>query len=481
MNSYATPIVDDTSIDDLKALFTRQKAASNANPYPSYQERRGNIEKLLTLTEKHKHDICEAIDKDFGNRSVRETTLADLMLVISGAKHARRHLRRWMRTRRVGTTLHSLPATSKIMPQPLGVIGNIAPWNYPYAIALLPAVHALAAGNRMMIKPSEVTVHTTELLGNLVSDNFDEDLLAIVTGGPELGNAFAELPFDHLIFTGSTAVGRKIAQAAAPNLTPITLELGGKCPAIIDHSYDPAKAVNSILRGKVLNCGQTCIGVDYVFVPTEKLDGFVEDMKTGFTKFFPKLEGNEDYTTIISDRHYDRLRNLVTDARDKGAKVVTVNPDGGEGSTNNRVLPLNMVINPSDDMTVMQEEVFGPVLSIKTYDRLDEVTDYINSHDRPLALYWFGHDRAKEKYMLQNTWAGGMCVNETLFHVFQEKLPFGGIGASGMGTHTGKAGFDSFSAHKPVFRQARLNSADLLNPPYGKLTDTLLAVMKKIV
>ena len=280
MNSYATPIVPDTSIDDLKALFTCQKAASNANPYPSYEERCGNVEKLLKLTEKHKHDICNVIDKDFGNRSVRETTLSDLFLVIQGAKHARRHLRKWMRPRRAGTSLHSLPATCKVVPQPLGVIGNIAPWNYPYAIALLPAVHALAAGNRMMIKPSEVTVHTTELLGNLVSDNFDEDLLAVVTGGAELGNAFAELPFDHLIFTGSTAVGRKIAQAAAPNLTPVTLELGGKSPAIIDHSYNPAKAVSSILRGKVLNCGQTCIGVDYVFVPTEKLDGFVGDIVT---------------------------------------------------------------------------------------------------------------------------------------------------------------------------------------------------------
>lgn len=481
MNLHTSPIIADTSIDDLKALFDRQKAASLAHPFPSYKERIANIDKLLALTEKHKDDICNAIGRDFGNRSVRETTLSDLFLVISGAKHARRHLRRWMRPRRVGTSLHSLPAKSMIVPQPLGVIGNIAPWNYPYAIALLPAVHALAAGNRMMIKPSEVTAHTTELLGNLVSDNFDEDLLAVVTGGAELGNAFAELPFDHLIFTGSTAVGRKIAEAAAPNLTPITLELGGKCPAIIDHSYDPAKAVNSILRGKVLNCGQTCIGVDYVFVPTEKLDGFVEAMKKGFSSFFPKLQGNEDYTSIVSDRHYDRLRHLVSDARDKGATVVTVNPDGTESDAETRILPLNMIINPTDDMAVMQEEVFGPVMSIKTYDHPDEAIGYINSHNRPLALYWFGHDKTREKKVLHDTWAGGMCVNETLFHVFQEKLPFGGIGPSGMGTHTGEAGFRSFSAHKPVFRQAWLNSADLLNPPYGKLTDMLLAVMKKIV
>jgi coniferyl-aldehyde dehydrogenase len=372
-----------------------------------------------------------------------------------------------------------LPARSRIEPQPLGVVGIISPWNYPLQLALAPAVAALAAGNRVLIKPSELTPRLAEAMRAAIAAEFDESVCAVVTGGVETGQAFTETPFDHLLFTGSTPVGMRVAQAAAKNLTPVTLELGGKSPAIIDQSADLHAAARSIAYGKMMNAGQTCVAPDYVLAPREKVDAAADALVNAARQMFPSIDTTNDYTSIISDRHFARLKSLVDDARDRGARIVEV------GSSNalhpQRKMPLTLIIDPPKDAGVMKEEIFGPILPILSVNSSAEAIAHVNAGDRPLALYWYGDDNAARDHVLQNTVSGGVTVNDTLWHVAQENLPFGGVGKSGIGAYHGESGFNTFSHLKPVFYQSRFASGSLMHPPYTAKTDKLLSFVRKIL
>ena len=385
-----------------------------------------------------------------------------------------------MAPRRVPTALHFLPARNELLAQPLGVVGIVSPWNYPVLLSLGPALAALAAGNRVVIKPSESTPAFADLLQRLVRTTFPEEELAVATGGADVGRAFVGLPFDHLFFTGSTAVGRQVAQAAAANLVPVTLELGGKSPAIVDASCDLDEAAPRLAYGKLLNAGQTCIAPDYVLVPEGRADALVDRLSTAIARMYPTLAGNPDYTAIVSARHRARLVDLVADARSLGARIVEVKPAGESIAPDDRRLAPTIVLGANRTMRVMQEEIFGPVLPIVEVRSLDDALAFVNAGERPLALYWFGRDATNRDRVLAQTHAGGVTINDCLWHMPQEHQPFGGIGASGMGAYHGKWGFDTFSHRKPVFHQARFNGGFMLRPPYGATFERLLGVLKRV-
>jgi coniferyl-aldehyde dehydrogenase len=469
-----------SSTGTLFEILRRQRAAFAGEMNPSIAARQDRLDRLAAMNEKHGTRIIEAIDADFGHRSAHETRMAELVLMGAAIRHARRHLKGWMRTRRVPTALHYLPASNRLMRQPLGVVGIVAPWNYPYQLSVTPAVAAIAAGNRVMIKPSELTPRFSELLQRIVGESFAEEEIAVVIGDAQTGKAFTELPFDHLFFTGSTAVGRMVAQAAAKNLTPVTLELGGKSPAILDPSSDLGTVAPRLAFGKLLNAGQTCIAPDYAFVPNDRIDSFVEHMQRAVAEMYPRLAANPDYTSIVSDRHFARLQGLLEDARAKGARIVTINPAAETFDPARRKQPPVLVLGATPEMKLMQEEIFGPILPVLGYDRIEEAISYINRHDRPLALYWFGADGASRDKVLNQTISGGVTLNDCIWHIAQEDQPFGGVGASGTGSYHGEWGFRTFSKEKPVFTQPRLNAMFLMYPPYGKTFERMLALLKRI-
>ncbi|TPK63132.1 coniferyl aldehyde dehydrogenase [Mesorhizobium sp. B2-4-15] len=466
--------------DTLRDRFERQRAAFQAQPFPDLGVRRDRLQRLLALTEKHEADICAAIDADFGGRSAHETRLAELFVVRAGIRHTLSHLRGWMRERRIATTLPFLPGRNRLLPQPLGVVGVVSPWNYPFQLAAAPVIAALAAGNRVLVKPSELTPAFSALLEKLAGEHFAPDELSVITGDAEMGKAFVSMPFDHLLFTGSTAVGRQVAIAAAANLTPVTLELGGKSPAIFDASCDLDAATSSVAYGKLLNAGQTCIAPDYLLVPRGQSATVAVKLATAVARLYPTLRDNPDYTAIISDRHYQRLRAMITEARDAGADVVEINPAGEELGTADRKLPPTLVRNAGPDLRLMREEIFGPVLPIVEYAAVDDAIDHVNRADRPLALYWFGHDSRNRQRILHETLAGGVTINDCMLHLVQENQPFGGVGASGMGAYHGEWGFRTFSKEKPVFLQSRLSAGGLLRPPYGKTFERLFSLLTHI-
>ncbi|UIF89942.1 coniferyl aldehyde dehydrogenase [Cupriavidus sp. UYPR2.512] len=465
---------------DLAARFAVQCRDFALDPYPSREIRLSRLDRLLALTETHEAAIVRAISADFSGRSAHETRLAEIFMVRTGIRHARGHLKEWMRNRSVRTDLHFRPGRNRLLPQPLGVVGIISPWNYPFQLALGPALAAIAAGNRVLIKPSELTPHLSALLEDMVKASFDPGELSVVNGDAEVGKAFTGLPFDHLFFTGSTAVGRMVATAAAANLTPVTLELGGKSPAIFDPSCDLEVAVRRLAFGKLMNAGQTCIAPDYLLVPTGTAGKVATLLSAAIARMYPTLETNPDYTAIVSDRHRQRLVDLVREARDAGARVIEVNPTRERFTGSTRKFAPVIVLNARDDMRVMREEIFGPVLPIVEYGNLDEAITRINRMDRPLALYWFGRDPVHRERVLQETISGGVTVNDCLWHIAQEHQPFGGVGPSGIGAYHGEWGFRTFSKLKPVFHQTRLNGTFLFHPPYGKAFDMLLGALKRI-
>ncbi|MCA8887426.1 MAG: coniferyl aldehyde dehydrogenase [Parvularculaceae bacterium] len=462
----------------LDRVFKAQKRAFDAERYPSRATRAARLDRLIDAISANEQKMVDAISADFGNRSRHETIIAEVVVSIGAARHAKRHLDKWMRHRAVNTPLTLAPGKSRIEPQPLGVIGVISPWNYPAQLALSPLSAALAAGNRVMIKPSELTPATAQMLAEMLGTAFDENEVAVVTGGVDIGQAFSAVPFDHLLFTGSTSIGQRVYMAAAKNLTPVTLELGGKSPAIIDDSADIAAAAASIARGKMLNAGQTCVAPDYVLTPRAKLDATVEAIAASGRKYYPDIDTTGDYTSIISDRHFARLKSMVDEARDAGARIVEV------GSSNaldpQRKLPLTIVVDPPADIALMREEIFGPVLPVLGGDSADAAIAHVNAGERPLALYWYGTDTAARDKVLRETIAGGVTVNDTIWHVAQENLPFGGVGKSGIGAYHGDKGFETFSHMKPVFYQSRFAST-ALNPPYGAKTDKIHNFVKKII
>lgn len=455
-----------------------QRAAFNADMVPTAAARRDRLERLLALVAENEQAILAAINDDFGGRSQHEMVLTELFIVQSAIRQQRSKLAGWMRARRVATPLHMLPGSSQLMPQPLGVVGNIVPWNYPCQLALVPAAAALAAGNRVMIKPSELTPAFSALLARLVAQYFSPAELAVIEGGVEVSREFAALPFDHLIFTGSTAVGRQVAIAAAHNLTPVTLELGGKSPAIIDESCDLAQAAPRLTFGKLFNAGQTCVAPDYALVPRARVADFVREVAAAAAAMYPQFAGNAQYTSIISERHHARLQQLVRDAEEHGASVVRLGDSDGGAPGERRMAPV-LLLNVTPEMAVMREEIFGPLLPVVAYDTLQQAIAFINERERPLALYWFGKERRNCTKVLRSTISGGVTINDALWHAAQENLPFGGVGASGTGAYHGLHGFLAFSKQKPIYRQARLNGFGLFRPPYGRVFDALADFLKR--
>jgi acyl-CoA reductase-like NAD-dependent aldehyde dehydrogenase len=459
----------------MRARFDAQRAAFRDESYPTLAVRLDRLSRLESVLLDRRDEIADAICADFGNRSRHETLIAEVFVTVSGIRYLRKHLKSFMKARGRHVALTFLPGRARVEPQPLGVVGVISPWNYPVQLALAPLATALAAGNRVMLKPSELTPRTSELLARLLSDTFADDLVATVSGGPEIGAAFSALPFDHLLYTGSTHVGRIVMQAAARNLTPVTLELGGKSPAVVHRDFDVERAANSIGPGKLFNAGQTCIAPDYVLVHRDRVDAFVQALQAKVATAYTSLVDNPDYTAIINERHHQRLVGYLDDARDKGARVLELNPAGESFDDAGTKLAPHLILDPTDDMVVMQDEIFGPLLPIVAVDSTDEAIAFINDRPRPLALYVFDDDRARVDDTLRRTHAGGVTVNDCLLHIAQDDLPFGGIGPSGIGAYHGREGFDTFSHLKAVFQQARLNGSALLHPPFGRRVERLLS------
>ncbi len=455
--------------EHLQALFERQRSAFQAYPSPTAADRLQWLEALHDLLASHQQPVIDAISEDFGNRSADETRLAEIMPSLDGIRHAKRHLTRWMKPskRRVGMAFQ--PASARVVYQPLGVVGIIVPWNYPLYLAIGPLIGALAAGNRVMLKMSESTPATGQLLKDLLAQIFPDDQVAVVLGEADVGIAFSKLPFDHLLFTGSTSVGRHVMRAAAENLTPVTLELGGKSPAIVSTDVPLADAAERIAFGKTLNAGQTCVAPDYVLVPRPRIDEFVEAYRKVVRRFYPQLADNPDYTSIINRRQHARLQGYLDDAQAKGARLLPLFEQGQE-----RRMPHCLLLDVTDEMQVMQDEIFGPLLPVVPYDEIGQALAYVNARPRPLALYYFGYDRAEQRHVLRHTHSGGVCLNDTLLHVAQDDLPFGGVGPSGMGHYHGHDGFLTFSKAKGVFIKQRFNAARMIYPPYGKALQKLV-------
>ncbi|WP_397534610.1 coniferyl aldehyde dehydrogenase [Roseateles sp.] len=469
--------MDNTINETLNLALELQRAAYRAEPMPSLATRRDRLARVLAMTRKYADKLADTISRDFSHRSRHETLLADVATVEMAAKHASSHLGRWMRQRRMPTALHYLPASNRLIPQPLGVVGVIAPWNYPYQLAMNPAIAALAAGNRVMIKPSELTPETSALMARMVGEFFAPEEMQVITGDATMGRAFSALPFDHLFFTGSTAVGKLVAQAAAQHLTPVTLELGGKSPALVDASADIALVAERLAFGKLLNAGQTCIAPDYILAPRAMVQPLADALIAAMRRLYPSIAGNPDYSAIATPRHLARLQGLLDDARAKGARLLPTH----EGDKDGRKLVPHLLLDVNDGMTVMQEEIFGPLLPILSYDSEQQALDYIKDHERPLALYWFGADSAARERVLAQTHAGGVTLNDCIWHIGQEDQPFGGVGASGQGAYHGIWGFNTFSKMKPVFSQPRFFAGTkLFYPPYGATFNRLLVLLKKI-
>ncbi|MBK5531772.1 coniferyl aldehyde dehydrogenase [Pseudomonas sp. TH08] len=456
-------------LEELDRLFAAQRTAYAANPMPPAAQRQQWLKSLRELLSSERQALIDAISTDFSHRSADETLLAELMPSLHGIHYASRHLKGWMKPSRRKVGMAFQPASAKVVYQPLGVIGVIVPWNYPLYLAIGPLVGALAAGNRVMLKLSESTPATGLLLKQLLAKVFPEDQVCVVLGEADVGVAFSRLPFDHLLFTGSTSVGKHVMRAAAENLTPVTLELGGKSPAIVSRDVPLKDAAERIAFGKTLNAGQTCVAPDYVLVPEDRVGGFVEAYRQAVQSFYPNLADNPDYTAIINERQLARLNGYVSDATSKGALLIPLF-EQGQG----RRMPHSVLLNVSDDMTVMQDEIFGPLLPIVPYQDLQQAFAYINQRPRPLALYYFGYDKREQNRVLHETHSGGVCLNDTLLHVAQDDMPFGGIGPSGMGHYHGHEGFLTFSKAKGVLIKQRFNAAKLIYPPYGKSIQKLI-------
>jgi coniferyl-aldehyde dehydrogenase len=459
----------------LQQCFARQKRAWAEQGALSEQRRAEALGELADALVRHADEFAKAISDDFGHRSVHETKLSDLYPVIAGVRYARKNFHRWMKPRRRPIQMMFQPASGRIVYQPLGVVGIMSPWNYPVQLTLAPLAGALAAGNRVLIKPSELTPRTSALLEEVLSRVFDETEVAVIQGGVSEAQEFSRLPFDHLFFTGSTAVGREVMKAAAENLVPVTLELGGKSPTIVAPDFLIEKAAERIAVGKLFNAGQTCIAPDYVLVPHNKQEAFVAAYRDAVVRLYPTFADNPDYTAIVNARHLERIRNLIDDAKASGATIHEIE----RFSANMRKMPPVVITGVPDHARIMQEEIFGPVLPVVAYDTLEDACRYISGRPHPLALYLFSHDKMTIKTVLEKTQSGGVSINDTLLHCVQEELPFGGVGESGMGAYHGEAGFKTFSHARSVFRQARFNGAGMTKPPYGSRMNRLLSLLMR--
>lgn len=456
----------ETPVADLAPTLHRLRQAWQLRK-PDYAQRRDDLQRLREVLKRRLPEVADTIAADFGHRSRHESLIADGMTVLNEIDHLASHLRRWMKPKRVGVGWRFWPARAEIRQAPVGVVGVIAPWNYPVNLALIPLATAIAAGNHVYLKPSEHTPRTTAFLRSLLAEVFPPERVSVAAGGAEVAGAFAALPFDHLVFTGSTAVGRKVMAAAAPNLTPLTLELGGKSPAIVCDDVPVEQAAARLATGKWFNGGQTCIAPDYVLlIGRSRRDALVQALREQVAARYGDLSDAGDFTRIINDGQFARLDGYLDDARQRGHEVVPLAPKHDRAQ---RLFAPTVVLEPGDEAKVMQDEIFGPILPIRTVDSLDEAIAYVNAHDRPLALYPFSHDRARVEKILDATLAGGVTVNDTVLHFGINALPFGGIGPSGMGAYHGRAGFDAMSKALPILWQPRHAGSDLLKPPYSKV------------
>ncbi|MDA4845159.1 coniferyl aldehyde dehydrogenase [Hoeflea poritis] len=450
---------------DLEAMLLAQKKAYMADPMPDRATRIRRLDKLHNALVDNKARIIAAVSKDFSNRSAAETELAEIMPLLDGISYYRKRLKRLMKPQRRHVSLTLMPARVEVQYQPVGVVGIVVPWNFPIFLALSPLIGALAAGNRAMLKSSEFAPATGDLLKQIIAENYAEDEVTVVTGGVEVATEFTKLPFDHLVFTGSTQVGRIVMRAAAENLTPVTLELGGKSPVIIHKDFPIEEAAGRIAFGKGINAGQVCVSPDYILCPRDKVNAFCNAFSESMGKAYPSLQNNGDYTAIITDRQKARLEGYLKDAEEKGAELITINPQA-ESFGDSRKMPMTLVIGATDEMLVLREEIFGPILPVVPYDTIDEAIAYVNDRPRPLAFYYFDWNKSRADDVLARTHSGGACVNDTMSHVLADDIPFGGIGPSGMGHYHGAEGFRNFSKAKGVVRKGRINATAFIAPPW---------------
>lgn len=470
---------------ELQAILDSQRRAFRAEGPVALATRIDRIDRCIALLVDHKDAICEAVNMDFGCRSPYVTLMTDVMNSIGSLKFAKKNLKKWMKPekRSAFMPMNFLGAKAHVHYQPKGVVGIMTPWNVPVNMIFSPLADVLGAGNRAMIKPSEYTPYTADIMQQLIAQYFEQTEVAVVTGGPEIGAAFSTLPLDHLIFTGATSIGRLVMRAAAENMVPVTLELGGKSPVIVGEDCDIHLAAERVITGKAMNGGQLCVSPDYCFVPQSRLEAFIHRCKAVIAEQFPTVQGNPDFVACINERHYDRVKGYIAEAADKGARVIALCPPGEEfSSRKDHKIALHLVVNPEDELTCMQDEIFGAILNIKPYHALQDVIDFINARERPLALYYFGRDKAEQDKVINETLSGGVAVNAIALHVACDDLPFGGTGHSGMGNYRGRDGFRTFSHARGVYREGFVDMAKLAGtlPPYGqKIANMLASQIKK--
>jgi coniferyl-aldehyde dehydrogenase len=467
-------------LEKLRDVFERQRSSFRQCAPLGLRKRLEALDLLLQSLVNHKDSIVEAVAADFGRRSTRETLLLEIFPLVDEIRHVKRNLRRWMQPWSGSANWQYLPSRTKIIYQPLGVVGVIGAWNYPTLLTLSPLVNAIAAGNHVLVKPSELAPATAEILRQMIREAFPEEYVAVVTGGPDVGSVFSALPFDHLLFTGSERVGKLVMKAAAENLTPVTLELGGKSPALVHESYPMGTAADRICSAKFWNAGQTCIAPDYVLVPSNKVDEFVQRCEAVISKRFPRAASNADYTHLISQAAWKRVRDLVDDAQNKGARVLQVGSKHADVPAESRFYPPTLILDANNSMRVMQAEIFGPILPIVRYSSIEDALSFINARPRPLALYYFDRNKSRISKVLNQTVSGGAAINDCIFHFVQHQLPFGGVGPSGMGAYHGFDGFCAFSKKKGVLLQNSLVGSFLdtaLKPPYTSWSDRTIGFL----
>ena len=459
-----------THSSELHHVLDQQRAAFLRDGPPELAQRRAALRRLKAEILRRRTEITRALNTDFGQRSERESAIVEQIPLVQSITYLTRHVGHWMQPERRHVSAYFQFGRAWVIRQPVGVVGIIAPWNYPASLALVPLATAIAAGNRAMLKPSELTPATSAVIAKIVQAVFPPEQVSVVLGDADVGAAFSALPCAHLLFTGSTAVGKKVAVAAARNLTPVTLELGGKSPVVIEPGFSMTQAAERVAYGKLTNAGQTCIAPDYVLLHEQDQERFAQAYQEAAHTLHPNgYAGSPDYTAILNTHHYERLSGLVHDAEAQGAQAVRL----GQDAPAEHLLAPVLLLNVTPDMAVMQEEIFGPILPVLTYRHLDEAIAFINARPRPLALYYFGDKRVERNKLLKRTVSGNVTLNGTLLHYAQDDLPFGGVGDSGMGAYHGKEGFIALTHPRGIYKQGRFNAATLLKPPFGKLTDII--------
>ena len=464
-----------TTIDEMHAQFSHLYKLSRDQPINDWATRAEQLDNLELMLSERQDSLAQAISADFGYRSESETQFAELFPSFTGISHARKYGKKWMKPRRASISALYMPAHNEIQPQPLGVVGIMVPWNYPLFLAVGPIIDALTAGNRVMVKMSEAAPKFAQAFAEAVARYFSQDMVCVVLGEVDIAQEFSKLPFDHLLYTGSTAVGKKVMAAAAPNLTPVTLELGGKSPVIVLNGANLESAVNRVMMGKTLNAGQTCIAPDYVLVQRKDHEAFIRLAKEWMDKHYPNIADNPDYSRIINNQQFKRVKGYLDQLPGEDVHLLT----DAEPNIDTRLMPPIIVSEPNDDSEVMQNEIFAPVLPLVHYDTLEDAIDYVNARPRPLALYVFGDDQNEIEQVRSHTVSGGLCINEVILHVVQHDLTFGGVGHSGTGAYHGQAGFERLSHMKPIFVQNKLNGMNLLLPPYGGFFKKAMGLMLK--